>query len=241
MVVACLDLAIIEAMVLGEAFGFGHVAVLDAMKKNGADSWPIVNHIERYLLPDDMGPGRFSTKYMSKDVGLYSEAALSVGVPSYFAGLVRAAYRGLVATGHLDDYHMIVVHWLEDGAALGERAKATRAVPIAPGGPGDLVSMARGMAAVQALVSEDALEFMAKLDVSRTAAAEHLQSGSAGSDYLNGVLDGSNAEGPSGLGHFDADLRAVLDLAERASVPTAMFETARRVAVARQTRGGSGG
>ncbi|MBO0692133.1 MAG: NAD(P)-dependent oxidoreductase [Acidimicrobiaceae bacterium] len=241
MVVACLDLAIIEAMVLGQALRFAPVEVLDAMKKNGADSWPIVNHIERYLLPDDMGPGRFSTKYMAKDVGLYSEAALAVGVPSYFAGLVRAAYRGLVATGHADDYHMIVIHWLEDGAALGERAKATRAVPIAPGNPGDVVNIARGMAAVQALVSEDALEFMARLDVSRTAAAEHMQRGSSGSDYVNGVLDGTNAEGPSELGHFDEDLRAVLELAERASVPTAMFETARRVAVARRARGGSGG
>ena len=241
MVVASLDLAIIEAMVLGEAFGLGLAEVLDAMKVNGADSWPIVNHIERYLLPDDMGPGRFSTKYMAKDVGLYSEAALAVGVPSYFAGLVRAAYRGLVATGHLDDYHMIVIHWLEDGAALGEPAKATRAVPIASGDPGDLVTIARGMAAVQALVSEDALEFMAKLGVSRTATAGHLQSGSAGSEYLNGVLDGTNAEGPSELGHFDEDLRVVLELAERAAVPTAMFETARRVAVARQARGVSRG
>jgi 3-hydroxyisobutyrate dehydrogenase len=241
MVVACLDVSICEAMVLGQALGFEPMAVLDAMKKSGASSWPIANHIEKYVLSDDLGPGRFSTKYMAKDVGLYSEAALAVGVPSYFAGLVRADYRGLVATGHGDDYHMIVIRWLEEGAALAERAKATRAVPIAPGNPGDVVSIARGMAALQALVTEDALEVMAKLDVSRTACAEHLRSGSAGSDYLSGVLDGTNAEGPAELGHFEEDLRAVVELAERASVPTAMFETARRVAVACQARGGSGG
>ncbi len=91
---------------------------MSALAENGADSWALHNHIMRYVLPEDLGPGRFSTLYMAKDVRLCAELAASVGLPAFFCGLSRAYYRGSVSHGH-GDYHMIAIRLMESAANLG--------------------------------------------------------------------------------------------------------------------------
>jgi 3-hydroxyisobutyrate dehydrogenase-like beta-hydroxyacid dehydrogenase len=70
MVVAILDILICESIVLAGLAGLPGQAVVDALEDAGVTSWVLQNHIVKYVLPDDLGPGRFSTRYMAKDVSL---------------------------------------------------------------------------------------------------------------------------------------------------------------------------
>lgn len=231
MVIACLDVAICEAMVLGATQGLTPADVVEGLKTRGADSWPLRFHIERYVLTDELGPGRFSTHYMAKDVLLYNEMALAQGVPSVLAGVVSSQYRGTVAMGLGDHYHMIVLRWQELAASMGDRAPVT-ADDTRRSATLDL--LAGGIRAVQALSSEDALSTVTATGLARVEAAEHLQGASSGSDYLLEVIaQHSDGLDRAGLETIRAELDTLCALAEEVAVPAQMFELARRDAVAR--------
>lgn len=227
MVVAALDILACETLVLGARLGFAPRRVLEAMAESGADSWVLTNHIERYVLPDDLGPGRFSTRYMSKDVGLCGALARAAGQPAHFTGLAQSYYRGVRAHGHADDYHMIVIRWLEQGAAVTE--PVTSAV-LEGGAEPDLATCAMAAAAVQTLVTIEALTLAAHHGLPVKQAAEYLEGGSGGNATTRVVLAGA----PSGLARRMPDLAARLDdacdLAERVDAPATIFELARQVA-----------
>ena len=43
----------------------------DELAASGVRSWALENHIVKFVLPDDLGPGYFSTRHMLKDVELF--------------------------------------------------------------------------------------------------------------------------------------------------------------------------
>ena len=126
-------------------------------------SWPLENHIVIYVLPDDLGPGRFSTLYMAKDVSLYGKLAQSQGVPSFFAATINAYYRGTVAHGHGNDYHMIVLRWLEQGANSADY-KVEGGEPDAE----TVRTIARGVEAVQTLIALETLGVLVNAGIPST-------------------------------------------------------------------------
>ncbi|MFD2420104.1 NAD(P)-dependent oxidoreductase [Amycolatopsis pigmentata] len=235
MVVAALDILACEAFVLGARLGFTSRQVLDAMAAHGADSWVLTNHIERYVLPDDLGPGRFSTRYMSKDVGLCGALARSARQPAFFTGLAESYYRGVRAHGHGDDYHMIVIRWLERGAAIGEPVTA---LASEGGEAGDLATLATAASAVTTLVTLEALTLAAHHGLPVKLAAEYMERGSGGSDTMRAVLSGDH----SGLTWRFSDLAGQVDAATehaaRLDVPATIFEVARHVALSLAVRFG---
>lgn len=224
MVIACIDVGVIEVLVLAEAVGLSAPDVTRGIKEGGADSWAIVNHIEKYVLPDDLGPGRFSTAYMAKDVDLFSAMALENGVPAVLAGLVSAQYRGTVAHGLGDHYHMIVKRWQEWAA------NRTAAEKPADRGIGEttVVDLARSVAGVHLLASEDALAAAHAWGVPREEAIDHLLGGSAGNEYLESLVPGGDSTHPP-LESILASLDELAGLSERLSVPSILLEASRRL------------
>ncbi|PWR21656.1 hypothetical protein DKG75_06550 [Zavarzinia compransoris] len=230
MVVATLDVAMTEALALGAQFGIPFEQVTGALAAGGGDNWPLHNHIVPHVLPDVLGPGFFGTRFLMKDLKLYTAFARSQNLPAFFAGAGLAAYRGAAAHGFGEHYHMIIVRWYERGARVGERP----ASPLPDGLSAAEVTarLVAGVAAIQALVSAEALRILARMGLGQKAAAFYLDSGSAGNDSLRALvrtLEGGNEEAVTPA-RLLADLDQVAALADKADVPGAVFEVGRHLA-----------
>ncbi|MCB1485821.1 MAG: NAD(P)-dependent oxidoreductase [Bauldia sp.] len=230
MVVATLDIAITEALALGQQYGITMKELTDAMIAGGADNWPLHNHIIDHVLPNDLGPGFFSTRFLIKDLKLYSEFSSSINLPAFFTALALSDYRGTAAHGMGDDYHMIVVRWFEQGAKVGERP--VTALPAGEDKAAVIARIVAGVAAIQALVSAEAIRILGRKGVEAKDAAFYLDSGSAGNDSLRAMvrhLDGEAAAvTPSDV---IKDLTSVIALCDAADVPGAVFEVGRQMAI----------
>jgi 3-hydroxyisobutyrate dehydrogenase-like beta-hydroxyacid dehydrogenase len=218
MVVACLNVAICEALVLGARLGVDARTLTDGLAAGGADSWALRNQIVACVLGDDLGPGHFSTVNMAKDVALFLEMAEAHGTQAQLAGAAAAAYRGTIAHGFGEHYHPVVVRWLERCA--GDR-------PPVDGGDA-LPELCRAVVAVQQLASLAALQALEPTGIVPTEAEGHLTSGSAGNESLATVAATMRLDGAA----LAADLGRVLALADRAAVPCQLLETARHAALA---------
>jgi len=236
MVVADLDILACETLVFGHQLGHNVDAIIDSMTRNGADSWALTNHIVKYVLPDDLGPGRFSTRYMAKDVGLCADLARDAGEPAPFTGLAQSYYRGVTANGHGDDYHMIVIRWLEQGAAI---ARPVTGDQPAGGDAEAQMTLVKAAAAVQTLVTVEALTLAKRGGLSLRRAADYLETGSGGSATVRAVLAGDHAQLTWDLTTLAGQLDEACRLAQTVSVPAVMFETARHVARSHRRSAGS--
>ncbi|MCO5091006.1 NAD(P)-dependent oxidoreductase [Bosea sp. (in: a-proteobacteria)] len=231
MVVATLDVVMTEALTLGLQYGIAYEVLTDALQAQGGDSWTLQNHIIPHVLPDILGPGFFSTRLLMKDMKLYVEFAKSQDLPAFFAGNSLAAYRGAIAHGFSEHYHMVIARWYERAARVGERP--VTALPEGLDQAAVVSRLAAGVAAVQALVTADAVRILGRMDVAPKDAAFYLESGSAGNDSLGEMvraLDGNEAK--TDVRRLLADLDAVVSLAEDAAVPGAVFEIGRHTALA---------
>ncbi|HEU4975060.1 MAG TPA: NAD(P)-dependent oxidoreductase [Baekduia sp.] len=237
MVVSTIDQLVCEAIVLGARLDVDAASLCRALAEGGADSWALHHHIERYVLPEDLGPGRFSTRYMAKDVALCADLARSVGLPAFFAGLSRAYYRGSVAHGRGDDYHMVAIRVMEALANLGRRA--TSPPPGTPE-PHTAATIARGAAAVQTLISLEALAIAARSSLSAEDAARGMETGSGGNESLRRLVGAApEAQGPWTYGSLLEDLEATMALAEDLDAPAVIFELGRQVALSLIDRHGA--
>lgn len=227
MVMSLIDIAVCDALVVGERFGLTAEAVVGALPGHGADSWVLRNHIARNVLTGDLGPGYFSTQNMLKDVRLYQELAADAQVPGFLPAVAAACYRGVIAAGHAEDYHPIVVDWLRQAAAT--------AAPRRPADAGTLAVLAGAVTAIAALASLEALRVLLYYGVEPNEAAAHLATASAASPSLAaaaGWLQGDDAALDPGA--LRSALQAVIDLADAAAYPALLAETA--LAAARMLR-----
>lgn len=236
MVVSTIDQLVCEAIVLGAKLDVPAARTCAALAVHGADSWALHNHIERYVLPEDLGPGRFSTLYMAKDVRLCAELASSVGLPAFFCGLSRAYYRGSVSHGHGDDYHMIAIRLMEEDANLGRRATSA---PPGTSQAGVAATIAAGSAAIQTLISMEALAISARSDLSLQEAAQGMETGSGGNQSLR-QLAGEDTPPPDWtLRSLLEALQATMALAESVQAPAISFELGRQLTQALIDRHGA--
>ena len=236
MVVSTIDQLVCESIVLGAGLDVAAADVCRALAAGGADSWALHNHIERYVLPEDLGPGRFSTRYMAKDVRLCAELARSISLPAFFAGLSRAYYRGSVAHGRGDDYHMIAIRLIEQAANLG---RPSTSPPAGEADPEAAPAIARGAAAVQTLISLEALAIAERSSLSPAEAAHGLETGSGGNESLRRLVGDAGAAEPWTLEGLLADLEPTMALAERVQAPAIGFELAQQLALSLVARHGA--
>lgn len=236
MVVSTIDQLVCESIVLGAKLDVDATALCAALAAGGADSWALHNHIERYVLPEDLGPGRFSTLYMAKDVRLCAELARSVRLPAFFAGLSRAYYRASVAHGRGDDYHMIAIRVMEDAAALGRPSTSS---PAAAADPETAGLIAAGAAATQTLISLEALAIAARSSLPAAEAAAGMETGSGGNESLRALLGDQPAPDSWTTGGLLEDIERTMALAERVQAPAVIFELARQLALSLIDRHGA--
>jgi 3-hydroxyisobutyrate dehydrogenase len=222
MVVGCLNVGICEALVLGRKLGIAPDAITTHLAESGADGWVLRNHIVAHVLTNELGPGQFSTFNMAKDMRLFVDMAANRGTPATLAGTASACYRGAIAAGYGEDYHPVVVRWLErmsDGPdPVQQPLSELKDV---------MLSISGGVAALQALANFQALQVLRAAGMTTLEAAEHLQSGSAGNESLLSVGRNMTINRRALL----AQLERLLDLANRTSTPAFMFETARHTAL----------
>lgn len=227
MVVSAIDTLVSEAIVLAAKLGVPAAETTAALGAGGADSWALREHIERYLLPEDLGPGRFSTRYMAKDVRICAQLARSVGLPAFFAGLSRAYYRGSLAHGRGDDYHMIAIRLMEELANLGR--PATSPPPAGHDAAPALDTIAAAAAAAQTLISLEALALAERSAITPGQAGLGMETGSGGNESLTRLVASVDRDGQT-IGQLAAALDAVEAIAESADVPALAFEIAGQLA-----------
>lgn len=229
MALGCVDLAIGEALVLAHAYGAPPNRVTEALASGGADSWALHNQVERHVLTGRLGPGYFGTRYMAKDMALHLDLAARVGAPAFMAAVATAAYRGLIAGGMGDDYHPVVVRWLERISYAGHILESTGGTP---GVPDDEVlgTIVAGVAGMQAVITSEALEALAACGVAPEEAARCLRDASAGNAQLAVVARRLGDGDPPIDEAVIAGLDGMLALSATAEVPGLMAEVARQAA-----------
>jgi 3-hydroxyisobutyrate dehydrogenase len=232
MVIGALDCAITEALALGEQYGLTLEQMTDAFRDQGANSWTLEALIIKYLIPGELGEGVFSTRLMHKDMSLYVDFAAQRGLPAIFAGLAASFYRGSAGHGYGDKFHPNVVRWFERGEDLGGRPRTS----LSDGQTADaaLRLLAGGVAALQALVSAEAIGVLGRMGVAPDYAASLLARGSARNDSLGGLLSHLTESGSSA--YLSAEtlaqgLARMIAMAAAADVPVTFHEAARHVAL----------
>jgi hypothetical protein len=184
LVVAGLNLVIAEAMVAAARGGLTYADMTERLQAEGIGGWPLANQVVKHTLADDLGPGYFSVRYMYKDVALAARLAVDRQVPRFLAGPVLATLRGADAIGHGNDYHPVVIRWLERGAA-GDR-------PTEPSsrqdGPELLTTLCDWVATGERLVAVHGLLLARAAGTPVELAARCLDSASASSPSLRRLL-----------------------------------------------------
>jgi 3-hydroxyisobutyrate dehydrogenase-like beta-hydroxyacid dehydrogenase len=228
MILACSNVAVCEALVLGRKLGLAAQTVTTALETS-APGWALRNHIVAGVLAGDLGPGHFSTVNMLKDVRLFLELAAAQGLPSPLAGVAAACYRGTIASGFAEHHHPVVVRWLEAGAATDD---VTSPPPAVGPSPDALDMLCRAVRAVYVLADLDALTVAARSGIAATEAAGHIASGSGANEALDEVAAAVDAGRTPPADGLLADLTALLALAGGAETPALIFEAARHAALA---------
>lgn len=218
MIVGCLDALLCEAIAIGEKAGLTAADVVERLVEGGCDSWALRNHTIPYVLPGDLGPGRFATRLMAKDLRLFGRMAEEYGCPSRLSAVALSYYRGALARGHALDYHPIVVEWLR-AAAASDRAVSE---------PDALDALLAGVAWVQALITRDALAVTGAAGVDPGFAARLFDEGSGGNDSLTAMIaDHTYARDRFPAGAAFAGLKDATRAADRLDVPALFFEMAK--------------
>lgn len=102
-----------EALSVGAKAGIEPAALLEALERGSSRSFAMSSHFRTHALAKDLGPGRFSTEYILKDLRLAAEMARRHGLTTFFGSLASAFYRGANALGHAGDYYPAVWDWTD--------------------------------------------------------------------------------------------------------------------------------
>lgn len=235
LIISALDLMLCEALLIAVRLGSHPDRTVMELLRSGADSWGLRNHVVRHALTGDVGPGRFSIAYMAKDVGLAARVARDNGRAAFFAGVVLASYRGAVAHGHQDDYHPVVLQWLEQGAGSPSIASVT----TTPRDDGGITALIRAVVALQSVITFEALYLGRSPSLSTAAAADHLLSGSAFNPSLHDFGTSGSDSTHATLDDLYQTLQRGCGLAHRANVPALTFEAGRNIVLAGIDRWGA--
>lgn len=221
LMVASTNLAVAELAVLGASHGLSYPTLVAAFERAGLGGWALINQVKKHTLPDDLGPGRFSARYMAKDVTLAARMATDYQVPRFLAGLVLAGLRGADAYGYGDHYHPVVIRWLEKVANL------TPPETDAPGTGAVTEDLCAALAALDRLIAGHGLSLAVAAGMRTGPAADALGQASAGSAALARAaadLAGPDAAGRDRIG---GALDRALALAVTTRVPALVIESAR--------------
>lgn len=227
LVTSSLGLMLYDALLVAARLGSSPDHAVKDLLCSGADSWALRNHVMKHALTGDVGPGKFSIAYMTKDVELAAKLARDNGRSAFFGGVVLASFRGASAHGHMADYHPVVLDWLELGAA----SEPIVSMSDSEGDPELLGTLFRGVVALQGLLTFEALYLGNAPQLSPHTAAAHLLEGSAQNPFLKDLIDGHGVAAQLPLDSIYRRVDAACELAHQANVPAMTFEVGRNFAL----------
>ena len=108
-----------EALAIGVKAGIDLETLVKLLQKGSADSYVLRNHYEKFFLKDDIGPGKFGTDYMIKDLNILIDYCRGAEAPLMLGATAVSLYRGASAAGYGKHYYPVLLQWLQEtqGAA----------------------------------------------------------------------------------------------------------------------------
>lgn len=103
-----------EALAIGAKAGLDLTTLVNLLEKGSADSYVLRNHFEKFYLKDDIGPGKFGTDYMIKDVNILIDYCRRAKAPLMMGATALSLYRGVSAAGYGKHYYPIILKWLQE-------------------------------------------------------------------------------------------------------------------------------
>jgi 3-hydroxyisobutyrate dehydrogenase-like beta-hydroxyacid dehydrogenase len=124
LMIAVLAQVMSEALVLGEAAGVSHAALLEVMSSSAAGA-PFVKYKTEPLLRDDFS-ATFTTALMEKDIDLVLDAARDAGVELPLAREMKTHLRAAIDAGYADDDFIALFLHLRSASSLAAAAPPSR-------------------------------------------------------------------------------------------------------------------
>jgi len=103
-----------EALAIGMKAGIDLPALVTTLQKGSADSYILRNHYEKFYLKDDIGPGKFGTDYMIKDVNILLDYCRRAHAPLMLGSVALSLYRAVSAAGYGKHYYPVILKWLQE-------------------------------------------------------------------------------------------------------------------------------
>lgn len=103
-----------EALAIGMKAGIDCDTLVKLLEKGSADSYVLRNHFEKFYLKNDIGPGKFGTDYMIKDVNILIDYCRGAEAPLMMGATAVSLYRGVSAAGYGKHYYPVILKWLQE-------------------------------------------------------------------------------------------------------------------------------
>lgn len=103
-----------EALAIGVNAGLELNTIVELLQKGSADSFALRNHFAKAYLGDDIGPGKFGTDYMIKDMNILIDYCRSARAPLMLGATATSLYRGTSAAGYGKHYYPVILRWLQE-------------------------------------------------------------------------------------------------------------------------------
>jgi 3-hydroxyisobutyrate dehydrogenase-like beta-hydroxyacid dehydrogenase len=103
-----------EALAIGTKAGIDVATLVKILEQGSADSFILRNHYEKFYLKDDIGPGKFGTDYMIKDVNILLDYCRRAHKPLMLGGVALSLYRAVSAAGYGKHYYPVILKWLQE-------------------------------------------------------------------------------------------------------------------------------
>lgn len=103
-----------EALLIGMKAGIDLATLVKILEQGSADSYVLRNHFEKFYLKDDIGPGRFGTDYIMKDINILIDYCRGKHAPLLLGATANSLYRGVSAAGYGKHYYPVILRWLQE-------------------------------------------------------------------------------------------------------------------------------
>jgi len=103
-----------EALDIGSKSGIDLKTIVELLQKGSANSYALANHFGKAFLADDIGPGKFGTDYMVKDLNILIDYCRSAHAPLMMGATAVSLYRGASASGYGKHYYPVILKWLQE-------------------------------------------------------------------------------------------------------------------------------
>lgn len=187
MIVAGLNLAIAEAIIIAQRAGIEARELLQSLAADEIGGWPLHNQVLKHSVTGDFPTGLFGVRYMAKDVALGSRLCDDYSVNRFLCGPIAATFRGAASIGLGNHYHPVILQWLDHSSRPhggGGPASTQRADEV-------LSTLKASTRAMEQLTCIHGLHLASRTGLSIAESARSIGAASAASSTMAAFADGT--------------------------------------------------